>query len=1677
MRLFKKIITAITIIGAIINDVVGYGEPVPPPPPCNTPQCSSGTYCYSNTNICTPCPSGYMYLANPNVGVSSVNLWGCSICPAGSFSANSGSGSCTKCSAGFFSTGAGSTACASCQSGTFSSNSGQSICSSCSSCATGKYLTSACKSTADTVCTSCSSISNCAVTPTCSSALNSQCASCVGGYYLFANNNCTPCITCNSGTYETGPCTTLLNRQCSICTASCPAGQMLTGNCIGTSNPQCMPCPSRYYKTLVDGSPCLPCTSVCSAGYELHILCNENTNSICVACKSGFYKSLSDGSSCLPCTSICNAGYELNQACSTSVNPTCISCKSGFYKSLNDGSPCLPCTSMCNAGYEFNQACNPLVNPICVSCQAGFYKSLNDGSSCLPCTSLCNAGYELNQACNTLLNPTCVSCQTGFYKSINDGSPCLPCINNCGAGSYLTSLCSSINNPTCAYCPANTANPNMFSVFQSACITCPNGAISAIGSATCVQCPLGTATFGNINCTQCDKGTYADNTGSITCKQCPSSTFNNNFASISLSACIMCPVGYISSAGSNSCTACPVGTYGINIINININNICLPCLAGHYNNLTGQTECTPCNAGSANINTNSILSTSCIDCLPGTYSLDGADKCLNCPAGTSSYLSGTIICALNLPGTFTSSNGSTNATKCQPGYYSDIYGATNCTPCIPGYINTIYGATSIYNCAPCLAGTFASNSGSFVCNHTPYGYYQDKSGQSESIPCPIGTSNNNTGSTMISSCLSCEPGKYQNQIGSYLCIICPAGFYQNTSGQSICIPCNSGYYNTMLGSNNISACIACPVGTYSHVIASNLSETCINTPIGTYTYEIGSSNFTLCEPGSYQNKFKQTSCILCPAGKYNPLVGSSNSSVCIQVPKGHYSDFDGASTFLACKPGYWTNILNSVKCNACIPGTFAENSASTFCDPCPAGTFSLGSGFSKCQPIGNVTINYNYLTSNSVEVTIDTNFSALLPMKYSCSGNCKIYVNNIIVANSNNIINGYLLLDLIIGKDAVSVIFNINSIFTSSLNYNDWTCETSNDLVYCTTIPNNIVIEMATLKCDKDPNNYYGDPSKTYTYIINDYSSSQTYKFNFIGMEASVSYTFTISLKIINETFIFNPFIIGNVITLSDVPTGPVQNLVKYFIGLTTVEHENNEQSNLQIHWDIPEQKLQQGFIIGYNVSYIQEERSHITYGPNVNFITVPSRSFSVFTNLTTLIINKLKPDTNYTISVHPLTTAFGIGPGKTIKLKTQVSAPPKPPVPAFVSRKSSNVTVSWSSLTNETGEIIKAWIIAEPYHNEQQTTTNVVIIPPNSSLPPLPFPNAGIRGFFGSYNISNPCQHHILGFTFISIFSGEICGGFCDRVCEFGTPMLDPNTILPTNNQNLTNDNYLMNFNDENGTLKTRYVTYLTMKKRFILNLTNGGLNSNGKIMLGDGKINLNSLLNNTVLDPSLSYRIRFIVFSSETLYSISDPLEISPFQPPATSDILQSAYIGFVITFSIIALLVILFILVRSQMNKRSKIMLLNDEAQTEKSFKKPLFVEMSSSLISASNPLYWTPTTINNMRDIEPAYFDVSVTSDNNKTYTDIAEDKPYDIPNAYDMSSEYNKSESEETFYVEDELAEEDIFAVPSHILHHNQEEDIFAVPFDCIINLPMSDTKRVGSNGASNPGYFTSQEIQ
>ena len=231
-----------------------------------------------------------------------------------------------------------------------------------------------------------------------------------------------------------------------------------------------------------------------------------------------------------------------------------------------------------------------------------------------------------------------------------------------------------------------------------------------------------------------------------------------------------------------------------------------------------------------------------------------------------------------------------------------------------------------------------------------------------------------------------------------------------------------------------------------------------------------------------------------------------------------------------------------------------------------------------------------------------------------------------------------------------------------------------------------------------------------------------------------------------------------------------------------------------------------------------------------------------------------------------------------------------------------------------------------------------------------------------------------------MSVNTKEICGGFCSKQCEYGTQMLDPTTILPTNDKNLENDNFIMVFNNSDGVLSTRYVPYLTMKKRIDPTTSLGGLNSAGTFLIGDGLNNIKSKLNNALLEKELLYRLRFMVFTSETLYSISDtPVEITLVENNSIISFAEGIYLGIFVGLVFLLLLILCCYCINLyQGRKREKSKIDNSDIVMETiSHQKLESCNNYNTIPSFANPLYWKGHNgVQQNYNNETSYMDVSM-----------------------------------------------------------------------------------------------------
>ncbi len=202
--------------------------------------CLAGTY-DDGTEVCAGCAVGSV---QPTAGQTSCTAcppgWFddgdevCGSCAAGSVKPGAGAGSCTACLAGTYDDGtevcagcapgtvqpsSGQTACATCGAGTY--DDGDEVCGACTVCAAGTYQGTACTATTNRTCPSCTAVSQCAVTPTCTSAGNSVCGTCNSGYSQpsagAACGDIDECLTNNGGCSSNAACANTTGSRTCTC--------------------------------------------------------------------------------------------------------------------------------------------------------------------------------------------------------------------------------------------------------------------------------------------------------------------------------------------------------------------------------------------------------------------------------------------------------------------------------------------------------------------------------------------------------------------------------------------------------------------------------------------------------------------------------------------------------------------------------------------------------------------------------------------------------------------------------------------------------------------------------------------------------------------------------------------------------------------------------------------------------------------------------------------------------------------------------------------------------------------------------------------------------------------------------------------------------------------------------------------------------------------------------------------------------------------------------------------------------------------------------------------------------------------------------------------------------------------------------------------------------------------
>lgn len=254
---------------------------------------------------------------------------------------------CATCS------GPGANQCTACLGGRYKSG-GQ--CLTCTTCGANEYVSTACTTTANTVCGACN-----AACATCSGPGASQCTSCAGGKYL-SGGQCLACSACGASQYTVTACSANANTACAACDASC-------GTCTGPSSTECASCTANKY---LSGGACSAC-AVCGAGTYPSAACTPTANTVCGACDA----------SCTACS-----GPNPNQ---------CGSCPVSFYVSAGACSAC----KVCEAGTYQAAACTTTANATCTACPAGSFSQASGATTCTTCEpgTTAAAGAKACTAC------------------------------------------------------------------------------------------------------------------------------------------------------------------------------------------------------------------------------------------------------------------------------------------------------------------------------------------------------------------------------------------------------------------------------------------------------------------------------------------------------------------------------------------------------------------------------------------------------------------------------------------------------------------------------------------------------------------------------------------------------------------------------------------------------------------------------------------------------------------------------------------------------------------------------------------------------------------------------------------------------------------------------------------------------------------------------------------------------------------------------------------------------------------------------------------------------------------------------------------------------------------------------------------------------------------------------
>ena len=793
-------------------------------------------------------------------------------------------------------------------------------------------------------------------------------------------------VTCTAGK-TSSPCKTGTTNICITCSQTLTAGQVwisYDGTCTWQctygytlaplSTTACQQCAVGAYKSVISNGGC----TSCALGYYSNIAAASS----CSVCAPGTYSSLVGSATCLTCQAgsfatgngattcaICQANY----ISPSTTSSQCTQCPVELPYSPLGGASCGLSPPPCQAGFYFESVALLL----CAQCASGTFcpggldaNGLNQmpllcawtssmamytplrASSQADCSRNTTTGNCIRATASTIQSCPSNTGTRGYAgaKSLvwchpNAGYYGLPGVaaQPCPQDFYCT-FGVTTTNPTA--CPPTTPYAPAMSMFIGNCSVkmyppCrPKyyylAPTFAGGSATCLPCPQSS---------YCPGGNSSSSGPIIACSTyynwtSPALSDKSSLCSfVFISATITCP----------SNTAIPIPPINTEIFRISV----LQCraTAGFYFIPGVHVQGIACPSGFV-CPAETLVP---IPCPPTTCMLVGFTQTSNiCPTQSSQVLPECVACVGLIPnahytqvnscsfccnaGYVLTQSGSTlsciliaSTLTCPESKYMPVPDAcavsiTTCTSCpIPttqgsaapslslrtSMINS--GQLPLFGVEACLLGCLP-------------GYYNDDASTCKT--CPIGTFRGSDISfnATLSSCISCDHGKYAYNVGSTQCKTC--GSWTISASNDYCTICSvwsstSPPFCKVCGQWSLitRANCTCMQGTYQAAPQSDGTLNCLECPIGSISLPDAPYSCYTCPPGQVCTNFMPAQ--VCPAGWYR----STSSSTC-----------------MPCLKGLMSSSAESSQCTPCAPGSYSDVSGGTSCTPCPSNTYLPTSG-------------------------------------------------------------------------------------------------------------------------------------------------------------------------------------------------------------------------------------------------------------------------------------------------------------------------------------------------------------------------------------------------------------------------------------------------------------------------------------------------------------------------------------------------------------------------------------------------------------------------------------------------------------------------------------------------------------------------------------------------------------